>query len=157
MLADNGRGWLIQRRYSQFYQLDCQMKKMFTGTPKIPPKKIGVGKMSPIVVEARQNALEVYLQFLLDDTITRNALPLKEFLLNNPLLASAHESMLSDSEESLKPKKKRKKKKSSKRKRAKESNNVEELSCTAIEETTSIDQIELEPESIQEETVLQME
>merc|ERR1712137_223717 len=78
VILESGKGWIVQRRYSQFYALDLAMKKYFRGTPKLPPKTLG--QMSSKVVKTRIQSLQIYLELLLDDTLTRKATPLLEFL-----------------------------------------------------------------------------
>mgnify|MGYP005992070145 CR=1 FL=1 len=112
---ESGRGFLVQRRYSEFYRLHAAMKKLFHGIPKVPPKTMG-GSMSSKIIESRQKSLQVYLELLLDDTLTRKASPLIGFL--TPDLDIGEELVVSDSEEYIEveiPKEKRKRKKSTKR------------------------------------------
>jgi len=93
------------------------MKYYFIHTPKLPPKK-SADKMTSKMIQSRKKALEIYLEFLLDDSITRNAEPLMKFLN----IDTIYDPILSDSEEidfileETKRKRKRKSKKSSKSK-----------------------------------------
>lgn len=134
----------IQRRYSDFCHLDSQLQKLFKGTPKLPPKTLA-GKISSSVVEARQKALKIYLELLLDDPLTRCCDLVLDFLLTNFIHS---EEYLSDSEsqfstfvesrsvkksKSKKHKKKKKSKKSSKKKKETEDEFAGEFVDTIVE------------------------
>ena len=115
VVTEDGAGWELRRRYSQFAELHEQMKSLFSGLPKLPPKTMG-NKLSPAVVTARQNSLEVYLDLLLDDSLTRRADPLFQFFQvdenSGPLAVNMdHEDDFAiDSTTSSKKRKKKRKK-----------------------------------------------
>lgn len=86
------------------------MKNYFKGIPNLPPKTPLGGKMSSKIIKARQSALQIYLELLLDDTQTRKANPLICFLSEE---AINFMDIQSDSEEpESTPKRKKKKRKS---------------------------------------------
>ena len=58
----NDKTWEVNRRYSNFYQLNTKLSKKFNNLPKLPPKKIF---KTESVLKERQEKLEKYLNILL--------------------------------------------------------------------------------------------
>lgn len=66
--------WTIFRRYNQFYQLDTDLKRngLFKKAgikSSIPPKKSGVSKKDPLLLETRRRGFQVYLDAICSSAI----------------------------------------------------------------------------------------
>ena len=88
--ADTVVNWLVPRRYSEFYNLNEEIKSLFSSTrpvPKMPGKTLFGG---PKVVQARRQQLMVYLMDLLKhypEVLTIGVVD--EFFTLTPRLADA--------------------------------------------------------------------
>ena len=60
------RSWIIKRRYSDFYYLDKQLKRLFPSLPlpALPPKRYLRSSSDPEIVDQRKEQLEEYLNGL---------------------------------------------------------------------------------------------
>lgn len=60
------RSWIIKRRYSDFYYLDKQLKRLFPmlQLPALPPKRYLRSSSDPEIVDQRKEQLEEYLNGL---------------------------------------------------------------------------------------------
>lgn len=59
----NGGQNSVEKRYRDFYRLNCQLKKYFRTIPEFPPKSFR--KLDPNVIEYRVKSLERYLQSII--------------------------------------------------------------------------------------------
>jgi hypothetical protein len=60
------KSWIIKRRYSDFYYLDKQLKKLYPNLsyPSLPPKRYLRSSSDPEIVDQRKEQLENYLNSL---------------------------------------------------------------------------------------------
>ena len=70
----NGRSHFVDRRYRDFHELHCELKKSLdtSSLPDFPPKKLR--NLSPRVIEERRLLLEKYLQSVLSNSMIHPSL-----------------------------------------------------------------------------------
>jgi hypothetical protein len=66
-VGDNRGEWTISRRYRHFEQLHRHMRGVKGYTMTLPPKRLFFHDLSPSYIESRRQALDAYLQKLLDN------------------------------------------------------------------------------------------
>lgn len=84
-------GWMVARRYNEFWELDKDLRDASLPIAvEIPPKRLGTN-MSPAFIETRRVSLEKYLQSLLSSAQVCESKILQTFLSRDtvPLLEAA--------------------------------------------------------------------
>ena len=80
---DSGTKWFIQKRFSQFDQLDDELNKKFPdvmiNVQRLPPKRF-MGSLSPSLIAVRQKALDAYLSAILSRPILASSDELRDFI-----------------------------------------------------------------------------
>lgn len=66
-VGDNRGEWTISRRYRHFEQLHRHMRGVQGYTANLPPKRLFFHDLSPSYIESRRQALDAYLQKLLEN------------------------------------------------------------------------------------------
>ena len=90
---DNGTvvvGWMVARRYNDFWDLDHHLHGLARSEIDLPPKRI-VTNVSSSFIDSRRLGLERYLQSLVSSSMACDAQPLQAFLSRHtvPLMSSA--------------------------------------------------------------------
>uniref|UniRef100_A0A6U2C382 PX domain-containing protein n=2 Tax=Hemiselmis andersenii TaxID=464988 RepID=A0A6U2C382_HEMAN len=80
---EGGTKWFVQKRFSQFDQLDDELNKKFPdvmiNVQRLPPKKF-MGSLSPSLIAMRQKALDAYLSAVLSRPILASSDELRDFI-----------------------------------------------------------------------------
>ena len=92
--TDNTIGWMVARRYSEFYKLHSRLKEKFKNIGDLPGKKVlGLFSFKKDLQESRRVALEGYLQQLVNHPAVSSTKELLTFLCQQNMNMSDLESM----------------------------------------------------------------
>ena len=83
-VGQTGKGWALEKRFSDFAELDAALDEAFKNNedvtlPEFPPKKY-FGSLSPALIKERQEGLEKYMKSLVKDSEVLQCRSLREFL-----------------------------------------------------------------------------
>ncbi|KAF0302688.1 Serine/threonine-protein kinase Sgk3 [Amphibalanus amphitrite] len=91
------QSWFVYRRYSEFYRLNEQLKKLVAmESHKLPGKRMW-GNLDPEFVRSRQLGLEEFARGLVTDERTRTLTIVQEFLQLHHRSSDSDENLTDDS------------------------------------------------------------